>query len=50
MLEHWVANWVSQIGWYPFFSLGGPIIQGHKVQHLLVSLGQIGNIFSLFQP
>jgi hypothetical protein len=40
----------SQIPWYPlFFSALGPI-QGHKVQHLLVTWGQIEFIFFLFQP
>jgi hypothetical protein len=45
MLEHW-PQWL-QIGflWIKFPALG--LIQGHKVQHLLVTWGQIENIFYL---
>jgi hypothetical protein len=38
-----------QIGCYPFASLGGPI-QGHQVEHLLVTWGRLIFFFLLFQP
>jgi hypothetical protein len=38
---------VSQIRWYPFFSALGPI-QGHKLQHLLIALGQIDFILFFY--
>ncbi len=38
-----VANWLPKFNvWYPFFQPWGPI-QGHKVQHLLVTWGQISS-------
>jgi len=52
MLEYWPPQEL-QIGFPKFngilFSALGPIL-GHKIQHLLVAWGQIGNIFFLFQP
>ncbi len=53
MPEHWPPG--LQIGFpnsiVSFFSALRPI-QGHKVQHLLVALGQIENIYSIsaFNP
>jgi hypothetical protein len=49
MLEHWLQG--LQIS-FPnsmvyFFSALAPI-QGHKVQHLLVTWGQVEKIFSIF--
>jgi hypothetical protein len=40
-----VANWLPKFNGILFSALG--TIQGHKVQHLLVALGQIENIFSI---
>jgi hypothetical protein len=40
-----VANWLPTFNGILFSGLGS--IQGHKVQHLLVSWGVIENIFSI---
>jgi hypothetical protein len=59
MLEHWCQiisqcsnigtnqglQIASQIWWYPLFSLGP--IQGHNVQHLLVTWGRLKSFFSI---
>jgi hypothetical protein len=50
MLEHWppgVANWLPKLDGILFSALGP--IQGHKVQHLLVTWGRL-KISFLFQP
>jgi hypothetical protein len=50
MLEHWaphpkVANWLPKFHSI-FFSVLGPI-QGHKVEHLLVTWGRLKRLFSI---
>jgi len=51
-LEHWpqgLQNWLPKFHGILFFIQPWGPIQGHKVQHLLVNLGQIENIFLLCQ-
>ncbi len=52
MLEHWLqgfANWPPKFDGILFPALG-PTIQGHKVQHLLVTWGRLKSFFFPFWP